>query len=47
MMWIYLIAYIFVIGIAINVNSYMNTQEKIEQDNKEHENVQQTTKKAL
>lgn len=47
MMWIYLISYIFVIGIAINVSSYLNTQEKIEQDNNEHENVQQTTKKAL
>ena len=42
-----LITYIFVIGIAINVSSYLNTQEKKEQDNNEHENVQQTTKKAL
>lgn len=40
MMWIYILAYILVIGIAINANKYdmeknnINKDEKIEQDNK-------------
>lgn len=33
MMWIYILAYTFVIGIAINANIYMNNIKKIENNN--------------